>query len=148
MIRKAEIRDLETVVKFRLEMIRSLGRYDELKDTAFQDILKAYKKMYEDDKLIHYIMEDNYKIVSVVGVMICEEFPTTTFKDDKYAYILDLYTLKNFRKKGYATILIKSCIGWAEDRGIKSVKLKVATDAKKIYIDLGFSTTNEMELKI
>lgn len=58
-------------------------------------------------------------------------------------YICDVFTLKEYRRKGIQTNLIKECIKFAKEKHI--IELKLSSDnpeAIKIYKDLGFEYDN------
>ncbi|WP_439743805.1 GNAT family N-acetyltransferase [Bacillus pseudomycoides] len=65
----------------------------------------------------------------------------------KAAYILNMYTLPEYRGNGLAEKLLEHCIEECEENGVKRIWLHPSKDGELLYKKMGFTyKENEMEL--
>ena len=64
------------------------------------------------------------------------------------AYLLNVYTYPQFRKRGLARVLTKEAIQFCREHGCKALWLHASEFGRPLYESLGFLTTNEMKLAI
>ncbi|MDE6521081.1 MAG: GNAT family N-acetyltransferase [Ruminococcus sp.] len=120
-------------------MIREVNRND------FEDLMKLYMQLHDnpmpektteimdlwnrivDDKNHHIIVaEENGMIVSSC---VCVIIPNLTHNQQSYAFIENVVTDKDYRKKGLAT----QCLNYAKDIALKEncYKLMLLTGSKE-----------------
>ena len=58
-LKKAEIEDLNTVVKLKMDMFTEVGSADLLQDNAEEKIYEKYKELYQEEKGCHYLLYEN-----------------------------------------------------------------------------------------
>jgi GNAT superfamily N-acetyltransferase len=63
------------------------------------------------------------------------------------AIILNVYTEQEFRRRGVAREVMQAILGWVKERGLRSVNLHASDEGRRLYENLGFTTTNEMRLR-
>jgi len=64
------------------------------------------------------------------------------------ATILNVYTDRDYRRRGIARQLLEAMIGWCRHEGFARVDLHASTDGRHLYESLGFEPSNEMRLKL
>ena len=64
------------------------------------------------------------------------------------AYLLNVYTHPEFRKRGLARLLTQKVIEWCCQQGFKVLWLHASDFGRPLYESLGFVPTNEMKLVI
>lgn len=94
------------------------------------------------------MVKENNRIVAIGGAVIKSDVPFCFFKTPYYGYIIDIYCVPEMRKKGYATRIIESILALLKEKGIKQVKLKPSNQGKDLYIKMGFSNSEEMEMTL
>ena len=127
-IKKAEIKDLDIVVKMKMEMFTEVGSVSFLQDDA-------EKKIYEKDK-----------VIACGGAVIKEDVPFCFFKTPMYGYIIDVYCVPEKRRNGYASKIMDELIKWLQDKGVHNIKLKPSSAGRHLYEKLGFGDSGEMEV--
>jgi predicted GNAT family acetyltransferase len=127
-IKKAEIKDLDIVVKMKMEMFTEVGSVSFLQDDA-------EKKIYEKDK-----------VIACGGAVIKEDVPFCFFKTPMYGYIIDVYCVPEKRRNGYASKIMDELIKWLKDNGVHNIKLKPSSAGRHLYEKLGFGDSGEMEV--
>lgn len=92
-IRKAEVKDLHNVVKLKMEMFKEVGSIALLQDNAEEQIYEAYLKLYQEEKLCHYLMYEEERVIACGGAAIKEDVPFCFFKTPVYGYMMDVYCI-------------------------------------------------------
>ncbi len=59
-IKKAEIKDLNTVVKLKMDMFTEVGSIALLQDNAEEQIYEKYKELYQEEKCCHYLLYEKF----------------------------------------------------------------------------------------
>ncbi len=145
-IRKAQIEDLDCVVKLKMDMFAEVGSITLLQENAEEKIFDKYKELYQNDKCCHFLALENGNVVACGGAVIKEDVPFCFFKTPMYGYVIDVYCVPERRRNGYATKIMDKLLEWLKEKGVHTVKLKPSATGKKMYEKFGFCDSGEMEL--
>lgn len=145
---KATMDDISIIVDMKIKMSEELGISHIFQDNIEEKIREEYTYLYKKDKCFHYMVKENNRIVAIGGAVIKSDVPFCFFKTPYYGYIIDIYCVPEMRKKGYATRIIESILALLKEKGIKQVKLKPSNQGKDLYIKMGFSNSEEMEMTL
>lgn len=139
MFRIAEYEDIEEIS--RLRILQQKDDWKELypnKDEDFYSTTKKYLEKHLNNDIIFFIEIIDNKIVATCGLQIIKYMPQC-IESGIEGYICDVFTLKEYRKKGIQTSLIKECIKYAKKNNIIELKLSSDNpDAIRIYKKQGF----------
>lgn len=147
MIRRSTTEDLERISELRYEMFQEIGTEDLLaKD--FQAATRVfYSEQYEMGHCIHAVYEEDSQIIACAGGIIRSDiFLKASFKNDKYGYIMDVYVLPSYRRKGIAHDLVLEVLKWFEGMDLSSVKLDASKLSGALYAKIGFHSSIQMTL--
>ena len=147
-IKRAEIKDLNIVVKMKMDMFKEIGSIALLQDNAEEQIYAKYKELYQEEKGCHYLVYENDGVVACGGAVIKEDVPFCFFKTPMYGYIVDVYCIPEKRKNGYSSKIIEELLKWLKIKGVHTIKLKPSAVGKHLYEKFGFCDSGEMELWI
>ena len=64
------------------------------------------------------------------------------------AYILNVYTEPEFRRRGLARRILQAIVDWSRHGGFGSVALHASEEGRALYEAMGFKATNEMRLDL
>ena len=83
---------------------------------------------------------ENEKIIGYIQSMICHSHFNTYFVKFPYAYIFELYIIENYRRHGFATILLEKELKYYKQNGIQNIELYVLgnNSAVGLYEKFGF----------
>jgi len=109
-----------------------------------------YVKEYLEDRMKHFIaFNEDDTPVAIVGAVLKSDFPYLTFKPGAYGWIIDVYTVPEYRGNELATRLLKLVNEWLIKKGVYEVKLIASgKGARKLYEKIGFRSTWEMSLNL
>lgn len=156
-IRRADLDDLDAVVKLRLELLREVGN---LRSDARSAPLTEATRRYLADKMpkgefAAWVAEVDGEIVAISGVVITERPPLADNLSGLEGYVLNMYTIPDHRGGGIATALLNEIIAFVKGTDARRIWLHATPVAEPIYEKAGFvprsagsrtSAVSEMEL--
>ncbi len=149
--RKAELRDIEVLIQTRLEFMNEVNGYptrDPKADETLANELRAYfMKSMEDNSFVAWLALDEGKIVGTSGLSFFQRPPSYKNLTGKGAYIMNMYTKREYRGQGIASRLLEKLINEASSLGYKFILLNATDLGRSVYLRHGFRETNgEMSL--
>lgn len=139
MFRIAKYEDIEEISKLRV--MQQKDDWKELypnKDEEFYIITKNYLEEHLNKDIFFFIEIIENKIVATCGLQVIKYMPQCV-ESGIEGYICDVFTLKEYRRKGIQTNLIKECIKFSKKNNIIELKLSSNnTEAIRIYQGQGF----------
>ena len=149
MIRLAGYEDIATIIHHRKGMFADMGSGTEASRERMGVLFGewAAPKM-ESGEFWTWLAcdEEADRIVSGVGVWKIDWPPGPTENDVARAYIYNVYTEEDYRRRGLARILMQHTIEDCTQRGIGVIGLHASIFGRSLYEELGFVPTNEMRL--
>lgn len=143
MIKIAVKKDIDEISKLRV--LQQKDDWNELyygDDNKLYNLTFKYLEEHLNNDLIIFTEQLDNKIVATCGLQIIKYLPQCNDNGIE-GYICNVFTLKEHRKKGIQTNLLKECIEYAKSNNI--FELQLSTDnleAIKIYKNLGFKFDN------
>ena len=149
-IRKADLKDLKHLLHHRRAMfeemrfhdIATLNRVDDASREYFTEALRigAYKAWLAE--------ESNGRIIGGGGIVIANWPGYPGENHPKRAWILNMYTEPEARRRGVAKRLLEVMIDWCRIEGFRTVSLHASPAGRPLYESVGFQPTNEMKLTL
>lgn len=149
-IRRAKKEDVEVFVRLRMELFKELGEIVQDTDTvALEATTKEYYMKNINHNFICWLAEYNGQVVGSSGFNIFQRLPYEGNLSGLQGYIMNIYTLPEYRRKGIATYIVKEIINYSRKSEIKKLWLHASDEGKYVYNKLGFTLKNsEMELTL
>jgi len=145
----ATLTDLATVVSHRRGMFRDMGI-----DAATLDSIERNSRPYLERGLregwYHGWLALLGEVVAAGAGVIVYDWPSgpTDPEQTKRAYLLNVYTEPEFRRRGLARKLTDIAIEWTRAQGFKVLWLHASDSGRPLYESMGFEQTNEMKIKL
>jgi GNAT superfamily N-acetyltransferase len=147
-IRPAQLQDLPVIVELKLAMLAEVNLSGLLATDAKEIILADYQQLYQEQRALHFVVEDNGIIVAMVGAFLKSDLPFRYYKTPNYGYIGDVYTQPVYRQQGFARQLNEQALTWLAVQGVTTVRLLATKQARPLYEALGFQPSDEMVLRL
>jgi ribosomal protein S18 acetylase RimI-like enzyme len=146
--RRALSNDIDMIVENRIEFVTSIAKIQN--KAEFKDITKRYIEEHIDkEDLIIYIAIENNEIIASCMSCIHMTVPLASCLSGKYAELLNVYTKKEYRRKGHAERLISILIAELKEYGVEKIKLKYTDSGYPLYEKIGFEKLDrDMELTL
>ena len=148
--RRATIDDLELLVKTRIEVLRAANKLDKSVDMSevMQQSSEYYSKALVNGSHTAYLVFDGEKFIGAGGVSYYRVMPTYHNQTGEKAYIMNMYTAPEYRRRGIAYKTLDLLVKDAINRGISDITLEATEMGKFLYEKYGFEKmTNEMIIK-
>ncbi|MBE5829298.1 MAG: GNAT family N-acetyltransferase [Butyrivibrio sp.] len=148
--RKATIKDLEELVRTRIIVLRAANKLDESADMSEVERQSRdyYKKALVDGTHTAYLVYDNDRFIGAGGVSYYRVMPTYHNPRGEKAYIMNMYTAPDYRRKGIAFKTLDLLVQDAKERGITAISLEATDMGRPLYEKYGFvKMDDEMELR-
>lgn len=150
-IRRANINDLNSLVLFRIALFKEMELLDgKREEQSFQRACEQFFKQFiPKEEFLSWVAENNGIIIATSGLVIFQKPPSPGNNSGKEAYIMNMYTLPEWRKKGIASKLLKEILDFLRKKEITVISLHTTEIGRNTYEEIGFIlTNNEMKLSI
>ena len=147
--RKATIVDLEILTETRIEVLRAANQLNN--DVDMSNVKKQsfeyYQNSLKNGSHVAYLIFDDETFVGAGGISYFQVMPTYHNPTGKKAYIMNMYTKPEYRRKGIASKTLDLLVTDAKSKGITAISLEATEMGRALYTKYGFIKMNhEMEL--
>ena len=139
-MRIAEKKDIEELSKLRIAQQKEDWdeEYPEGEDERLYEVTKKYLIKHLNEDIIFFIEEQENHIIATCGLQIITYMPQCV-ESGKEGYICNVFTLREYRRKGIQTKLIDECIKFAKKQNLEILTLSSDNpEAISIYKKFGF----------
>mgnify|MGYP001323152418 FL=1 len=133
--------DIPLFVKHRIDYLKELqGKPDTSREITLKNELENYfRNELSANRFFAFLLECDKQAVSF-GAVVIKSIPgdfssSTYFEGD----ILNMYTIPEARKKGFAGIVLDAILKESKNRGISKLSLHTTKDGEHLYQNSGFS---------
>lgn len=144
-IRRAEVRDIEALVRMRLELLQvaaALGAPANLSEAEWKLVGDAIRGYFAKDlptgKHSGVVAEANGKVVACGGIVFMERPPHQGNLAGLEAYLMNMYTVPEWRGKGAGAAIVEELLKCAREAGATRVLLDAESNARRLYEKAGF----------
>ena len=115
--RKADLSDVPILVELRKKQLIDEG--EKLPDASnfINQTSDYFKSSIIDESFISWVMEDDGEIIATSGLCFYSLPPSFSNPTGMNAYITNMYTKDEYRRRGIATELLDSLLNEAKARG-------------------------------
>lgn len=147
--KKATIEDIDLLTETRIEVLRAANQLSD--DIDLSEVQEQsyhyYQKALCNGTHIAYLIFDENRFVGAGGVSFFLVLPTYHNPSGKKAYIMNMYTNPEYRRKGIAYKTLDLLVHEAKQKGVTSISLNATALGRPLYEKYGFVKMNDkMEL--
>lgn len=147
----AEQQDIPLVLNFRRLLFDEMGVPENaLIDDSYEVLFNLYQMEFQRGRIQHFIAYNReQEPIAISGALLKTDFPYFLFKPGYYGWIIDVYTVPQYRGKKLASRLLELTQQWLIAKGVQEAKLiAVGSHAKQLYERLGYRATWEMSINL
>ena len=146
--KKATIEDIGILTETRIQVLRAANHLSNEVDLS--EVRKQsyhyYQKALCDGTHVAYLIFDEHRFAGAGGVSFFQVMPTYHNPSGKKAYIMNMYTSPEYRRKGIAYKVLDMLVKDAKSMGISAISLEATVMGLPLYEKYGFTKMkNEME---
>ncbi|MEE3362852.1 MAG: GNAT family N-acetyltransferase, partial [Anaerovoracaceae bacterium] len=137
---KAGIDEMDLLMKWRLTVLRDVF---ELPENADMTGLERENRIYYEREIpagghIAVLAKAGGTVVGCGGVCLYSEMPSPDNPDGQCAYIMNIYTVPEWRGRGVGTEIVAALLRETGSRGITKVYLETSIQGQPLYEKFGF----------
>jgi ribosomal protein S18 acetylase RimI-like enzyme len=147
--KKATIEDINELVRTRIIVLCAVNKLSDDVDMSVveKESYEYYKRALETGEHITYLVYDNGTFIGAGGVSFYRVMPTYHNPTGKKAYIMNMYTAPEYRRKGIAIHTLDLLVKDAREQGASQITLEATEMGRSLYEKYGFvKMEDEMEL--
>ena len=148
--RKLKSEDTNILADYRIRFLKELeGEQTSDKELQLRNELTDYfTKALSENTLIAWMAEYNKQPVGFGGMVIHYVPGSYGMINGKVGYILNLYTLPDYRKNGICTEILDKLIKEGKELDLSRIYLHASKDGIKLYREYGFAECDMPELEL
>ncbi len=149
-IRRATLNDIELLVATRLDYLATDGHalHGERKNEFSVQLRNYFAIHLEHNDFAAVFAEDAGQVVSVGYLIVSERPPAPSFPNGRIGTVMNVLTYPEYRRRGFATLIMQRLIAIARDMQASSVDLLATADGKELYSKLGFDMSEYIPMRL
>ena len=143
-IRQADINDLETLMSWRMEVLREVfGIPSELDMRELEQANRSYYQtmLKNEGHIACFACQGD--IIGCGSICIYQEMPSPDNPTGMCAYLMNIFTLPQFRGQGVGELIVRWRLSQAMRRGITKIYLETSDSGRKLYQKIGFTSMTD-----
>ncbi|MBQ8312827.1 MAG: GNAT family N-acetyltransferase [Clostridia bacterium] len=135
--------DLEELVSTRIQVLRAANQLDDAADmTAVKEQSRLYYQQ-AGDEYAALLVYDGDRVIGTGGVSFYRVMPTCCNPDGRKAYIMNMYTAPEYRRRGIARKTLDMLVEECQRRGVRFITLEATEAGRPLYESYGFVKMND-----
>ena len=146
-IEMANNEDIEELSKLRILQQKDDWKKEYEDKTNLYEKTRRYLNKHLNKDIYFFIVKKDNKIIAKCGIQIIEYLPQCN-DNGLTGYICDVFTIPEYRRKGFQTKLLKECIEFARKKEVKMIQLSTDNpEAISIYKKMSFKHDKLMMIR-
>ncbi len=139
-IQKAALSDLEQLMEWRMEVLREVFSipYERDMQSLYQSNLEYYKEALSNESHVAVFAAEEGRMAGCGGICLYREMPSPDNPSGWCAYLMNIYTRKEYRGKGVGQAVVQWLVRYAREKGITKIYLETSESGRLFYKKLGF----------
>ena len=135
--------DLEELVSTRIQVLRAANSLDDAADmTAVEEQSRLYYQQ-AGDEYAALLVYDGDRVIGTGGVSFYRVMPTYHNPSGEKAYIMNMYTAPEYRRRGIARKTLDMLVEECQRRGVRFITLEATEAGRPLYESYGFVKMND-----
>ncbi len=133
--KKATVEDIDSIIDMRVKLLIEEAAAT---PTNITTELREYFLTQLNKTIVVMLAEENGKAVATSSVVFQQYPPSFSNKQGMRAYVTNVYTLPEYRRKGINTALLDKLVEEVKSRNISYIWLWATEQGKQLYKKYGF----------
>lgn len=134
--RKASMQDIPAMIAIRKQQLIDEGITPSV--SIDRELDGFFRRMLDKDELVQWLLEDDGKIAATSAVCFYGYPPSFTNPTGLIAYITNMYTHPDYRRRGIGRRMLHLAVSEAAARGARVVRLGASALGRPLYEKYGF----------
>jgi GNAT superfamily N-acetyltransferase len=146
-IRLAEVKDIKQLTRMRWDFTIEYDESKKIEQTPFNDFEKECQSFLENalnsGQWFIWVAEENGEIVSHIYIELIHKVPRPGRVTFPFAYMTNVYTIKEFRNKGIGSLLLSTINEWTIEKRYEFIIVWPSDDSINYYKKNGYNHCTE-----
>jgi len=131
-------------------MFLDMGHTDVPKVDAMAARLEPWlvQRMRAGEYLGWLVTAEDGTVAAGAGVWLMDWLPHVIGSAPRRGNIVNVYTAREFRRRGLARVLMETAVEWCRGNGLDIVILHASPEGRALYESIGFAASNEMRIRL
>ena len=140
LFKRATASDIDILVETRIEVLRAANHLSEDIDMSLveEKSYEYYNHCFDAGDHVAYLVYDGKNFAACGGVSFYKVMPTYNNPSGINAYVMNMYTRPEYRRKGIANEVLDLLLKEAVTQDIKRITLEATDAGKPVYMKYGF----------
>ena len=138
-IRRATLDDIDVLTDLRQRFLEEIGYGSDAVPNAVRSYLTG---AIPTGDFVAFVAESDGQIIATSGVQVFQKPPHARNLSGKEGFVLNMFTLPEWRGRGIATGLMEKIMVFVREEGATCIRLHTSEDGLGIYKKLGFRPDN------
>lgn len=141
----ATVEDALTLANARVAFLTELlgQQSQDAVDSLAQQLITYFQNAVAAHQYVGIIARQGNNLVATGGMVFREQPGSFKNPSGKTAYILNMYTIPGFRRRGISTAVMEKLMEIAQDKGYNFFELHATPDGEPLYKKLGYYRHSE-----
>lgn len=146
----AHLSDVPLLVNYRMQFLEEISgiQDDEITARVRQSLQQYFSKALQDGSYICWLAKDGDMVVGIGGLAVREQPANFKIPNGKAGYIMNMYTLPQYRRQGIAGKLLECLMATAKQMELSVLELHSTYDGEPVYRKYGFTEPNSVVLDL
>ena len=138
-IRRATIRDIDVLAEHRQRMFDKTGARRTDQGDVRTDPYRGWGREMMKKRLHHcyFVLTDSGMVAASGCVWLRQVQPSRGRPASMVPYLMSIYTVPRFRRKGLASMIVKHAMAWAKRKEYGTMTPHASLTGRKVYTKLG-----------
>lgn len=141
-IRIATGDDMDLMMSSRLEMLKVVNDLDHSYKYS-KEFIENCRRYFEDGDQTTVLALDGERVIGCATMSYISIMPTFSHPTGHRAHLMNVYTMKEWQRKGIAKKMVSLLIEEAKNRGVTEISLDATEEGRPLYYRLGFTDSDE-----
>ncbi len=134
--------DMDLLMSSRLEMLRVVNDLD-LSYEYSNELVESSIEYFENGDHTTVLAMDGDRVIGCATICYMYIMPTFSHPSGKRAHLMNVYTMKEWQRRGIAKTMVSMLIDEAWKRGATEISLDATEEGRPLYRKLGFTDSTE-----
>lgn len=147
-IRRAALADMEALVELRFAFLAEFRHIDGEARRVLEPALRDYYARHlGGSDFVALLGQAEGAVVCCAFFTVSESPPNDQYPNGKIAYVFNVYTLPEYRGRGFAGQVVGRLVQEAKALGVTAINLNASGAGRPIYQKLGFHVLSDTDRK-
>ncbi|MFN8398203.1 MAG: GNAT family N-acetyltransferase [Bacteroidia bacterium] len=148
-IHRATLVDIPTLVQLRIEFFEVLKgpQPDEAKEALAASLREYYESAMTSGDCINCLAYCGEDVAGVGSMVLRTQAGNFANLSGRFGYVMNMYTLPDFRRRGVATQILNALVGYGKEWGVTAFELHATEEGEPVYAQYGFERHHEPTMR-